>query len=303
MRRIGLYVIAAIVLALLPSHGSAEIGYCTIKGTVLDDSTGESIVGAVVSVRGTEFGGLTDSLGRFVIRNLPTGHLFLAFAHIDYFGRYVSSYIAEPYSTVVVDQRLRPRLAEIDQTIFGGRYHHGTIMGQIRDTETGKPVIGAVVRIPCSVLGATTDRDGRFRIGRVYPGTYILQVMHQDYRTVKVDNVEVIDGSTTVADQGLSEKKQSRERTKIGHYDILYKFGASLGGPLYSCEVIRVRTVFLEADLLSRVQGIPTMTIDLEKAKTYTFSWPWRWLDFDSILFGEPRITLPPERRPPTSRK
>jgi hypothetical protein len=53
---------------------------------------------------------------------------------------------------------------------------HGAIAGRVVDA-TGAPVVGASVAIadgsqPYPEIGAVTDASGRFRLGRLQPGSY-----------------------------------------------------------------------------------------------------------------------------------
>ena len=50
------------------------------------------------------------------------------------------------------------------------------LTGQVLDGETGNPLIGAHVFIAASLMGTTTDTDGRYRLARVPTGAHRLYV-------------------------------------------------------------------------------------------------------------------------------
>ncbi len=50
----------------------------------------------------------------------------------------------------------------------------GTIAGRVTDERSGVPVVGSVITVNGTRLGATTDGDGRYRIQGVAPGTQLL---------------------------------------------------------------------------------------------------------------------------------
>ncbi|SVD07072.1 uncharacterized protein METZ01_LOCUS359926, partial [marine metagenome] len=52
----------------------------------------------------------------------------------------------------------------------------GKVSGQILDTNTGEPLIGANVILQGTSLGAATDIDGYYHILNVPPGYYDLRV-------------------------------------------------------------------------------------------------------------------------------
>lgn len=76
----------------------------------------------------------------------------------------------------------------------------GVISGVVTDTETGLPLPGANVVIVGTMQGTVTDRNGRYRIPGVEPGTYDLRASFVGYLPQLVEDVQVADGQTTVID-------------------------------------------------------------------------------------------------------
>ncbi|RMD96325.1 MAG: TonB-dependent receptor, partial [Calditrichaeota bacterium] len=64
-------------------------------------------------------------------------------------------------------------------------------MGTVKDAETGEPLIGANVLIEGTQRGAATDKNGRYFILHVPPGTYNLRAQMIGYATVIKRNVTV----------------------------------------------------------------------------------------------------------------
>lgn len=72
MRRLYWFVIMGVVCAFHPLAAEAqERG--TVTGTVIDAATQQPLVGAQVSIVGTQIGTLTNQQGRFLIPNVPAG--------------------------------------------------------------------------------------------------------------------------------------------------------------------------------------------------------------------------------------
>ena len=68
-----------------PESGPAEAAALTIEGRVLDDKTGEPLVGASVVVDGTRKGAATDTDGRFAFTDVVAGDIRLTAVHMGYF--------------------------------------------------------------------------------------------------------------------------------------------------------------------------------------------------------------------------
>jgi len=78
----------------------------------------------------------------------------------------------------------------------------GTIIGEITDAETGEPLPGANIMVARTLLGASTDAGGRFKITRVPPGRHILNVSFIGYASGQM-RVEVWRDSIHVANLAL----------------------------------------------------------------------------------------------------
>ena len=83
--------------------------------------------------------------------------------------------------------------------------NYGTITGFAFDGKSQEPLIGVNVVVQRTVLGASTDRNGRFTIERIPAGTYSLKVSTMGYKTRTVDNVIVRSGKTTHLNISLEE--------------------------------------------------------------------------------------------------
>ncbi|MBD3170368.1 MAG: TonB-dependent receptor [candidate division Zixibacteria bacterium] len=76
----------------------------------------------------------------------------------------------------------------------------GSIEGKVYDAETGEPLPGASVLVKGTYLGAPTDFEGEYRIRKVNPGTFTLEITLIGYAKVIQTGVEVKEGETTIID-------------------------------------------------------------------------------------------------------
>ena len=63
---------------------SAQQGSGQIKGTITDATTGESLYGANITIKGTSLGAPSDIDGKFIINSVPSGLYTLKVSYIGY---------------------------------------------------------------------------------------------------------------------------------------------------------------------------------------------------------------------------
>jgi hypothetical protein len=77
---------------------------------------------------------------------------------------------------------------------------YGRVMGKIVHKETGEPLIGAVVLVEGTKLGAQADLDGNYLINNVPVGSHRLKVQAVGYATLIVEQVAVAAGQANKLD-------------------------------------------------------------------------------------------------------
>jgi iron complex outermembrane receptor protein len=74
------------------------------------------------------------------------------------------------------------------------------ISGIVKDSQTGDPLVGAVVEIPALQIGTTTDSDGFFLLDNIPVGSHELSISYIGYKTYRVlANVGKEDVRLTIA--------------------------------------------------------------------------------------------------------
>ncbi len=97
-----------------------------VRGTVIDDESGEPLPRASIRLEGTKYGGVSDNDGRYRISNIPTGSYTLVVTYIGFKEGRESVRIAGG-STIIVDITLE------SETIEGGEIVvRGSRSGQAR---------------------------------------------------------------------------------------------------------------------------------------------------------------------------
>jgi hypothetical protein len=79
----------------------------------------------------------------------------------------------------------------------------GKIAGIVRDAVTGEPIPGCNIVIIGSTIGAASDINGQYFIINITPGRYSVKASMVGYRSITVDNVQIIADLTTQIDFNL----------------------------------------------------------------------------------------------------
>jgi hypothetical protein len=163
-----------------------RVGTAVLKGRVVDGATGAGVPRARVTIQGAASGrppATTDGTGGFTFTNLPAGEVMLQVEK----STFLQARYPQPGRTlrssrgglVLVDGQV---LEDVTVPIF----HGCAILGRVLDVN-GDPVEFAqinVLRVPApgrsgrpTPRGGSQSNDlGEFRVGRLEPGTYLLQV-------------------------------------------------------------------------------------------------------------------------------
>ena len=73
----------------------------------------------------------------------------------------------------------------------------GKIIGQVKDAETGAPLIGANIQLMNTAQGTTSDLDGKYVILNVFPGMYTVRFSYIGYETMNKSGEYVSSDNTT----------------------------------------------------------------------------------------------------------
>lgn len=83
----------------------------------------------------------------------------------------------------------------------------GKISGTVADKKTGETIIGASVKVLGVNKAVATDVEGRYIIGGLMPGNYVLEVAYIGYSIKSITAIEVKDGNTTSVNVTLEESQ------------------------------------------------------------------------------------------------
>lgn len=141
----------------------------------------------------------------------------------------------------------------------------GTIAGSVVDASNNEPLIGATVAVVNTMLGTTTDLDGRFVLDKVAVGSVQLRISYVGYETKELAGVPVKAGEVTEVAVTLGESSATTlgevvvtadlKRENINALLIARKNSAVISDAI-SADMIRRSPDRNTGDVLRRVSGV-----------------------------------------------
>ncbi len=154
--------------SLICSYSFAQTG--TISGKVTDTNTGEEIIGANVSIQGTQVGSATDVQGSYSIPALKPGTYTLLISFITYKIHTVPDVVVEAGKITTINVSMLEDATELSEVVVQGTREINNDYSLINSIRESKLVVSGIsseqiVRIP--------DRDAAQIMQRV-PGVSIV---------------------------------------------------------------------------------------------------------------------------------
>jgi hypothetical protein len=193
-----------------------------ISGIVYDEVTGFPVGGVRVELVEVD-GGTTvarttaDEEGRFAL-TLGPGHYWLVASRAGYASSPPREVLWDEDSreAVGIFLRIRPLDSEAVaiQSQKGNEGGVAQLLGRIVDHDTGRPILGAEVKLGASGLSTQTDRNGMFAFSEVPPGQELVLIRHLAYGE-EVRALEVEGGGTYRLDGRLSPEPIELEGIEV----------------------------------------------------------------------------------------
>ncbi len=166
----------------------------TIRGTVIDDATGEELIGATAVIVNTQQGVATDIDGKFTFDKLAPGSYNLQFSYVSYSNQTVENIEVKPGQTTLLNIRLKSEDLGLEEIVVEAR--------QIKDNEAAlltlqKKSNVVLDGLSASAFAKTGDADVASAIKRVTGvsvegGKYIyVRGLGDRYSKTALNNAEI----------------------------------------------------------------------------------------------------------------
>ena len=165
--------------------------YGTVSGTIIDESTGEELVGAVVQIESINAGAATDVFGKFKIEKVPAGNYEISVSYISYQSKKVNAVAVSHGQTIALEISLNSTPLEtntVDIVEYRMTNTEAAVLMEMRDVK------GVANGIGSAQIAKSQDRDAS-EVARRIPGVtvvdnrfVIVRGLSERYNAVMINN-------------------------------------------------------------------------------------------------------------------
>ena len=170
----------------------------TIKGNVREHKNKTAIVGAAVFIEGTSYGTVSDTIGDYVLENIPPGKYEVVVRALGYVGTDEDISIKEKSDVIVQNFSLKEKLITLNESVITARANN-ELETTARAAE--KNAANLVNVISAQAIDQSTDRTAADVLQRVSgmslirdqgEGRYVvMRGLAQQYNNTLVDGIKI----------------------------------------------------------------------------------------------------------------
>ncbi len=174
MKRVAILLMLAFYgTALIKADEGGERMTQTLMGSVLDEITGQPLIGATVVLSGSDpvIGTITNERGFFMLKNVPLGRQAIEVSYVGYNKTILPNLLVVSGKETVVEVRLEEKPYDIeDVTVKPHKNKEGTINDNaivsartfsVEETERFAGSLGDPARMVANYAGVMTQNDSR----------------------------------------------------------------------------------------------------------------------------------------------
>ncbi len=135
-----------------------------ISGRVIDRKTGEPLIGANVTVKGTAVGAATDLDGYYYISGLPSGNYQLMVSYVGYETQHISNAVVTGSDLYPLNIALRPAVMNMNEVLVEARANSGSDAYLLAEREKSDKIQDGVSAEQMSRAGDGNAADAVRRI-------------------------------------------------------------------------------------------------------------------------------------------
>jgi outer membrane receptor protein involved in Fe transport len=185
-------LVFAVLLSLLASFSFAQSGI--VRGTVIDDATGETIIGANVVIAGTSTGTATDLDGQFSIETAP-GVYELAITYISYQTLTISKVVLKPDEVTLLGEiRLKEDQVNLGEVIVTAEAIKTTEIALLTVKKKSAVMMDGISSAKMEMIGDATAVEAAKRVTgvSVEDGKYVyVRGLGDRYSKTTLNNMDI----------------------------------------------------------------------------------------------------------------
>ena len=165
--------------------------YGTVSGRIIDESTGEELVGAVVQIESINAGAATDIFGKFKIEKVPVGNYQLSVSYISYQSKKIDAISVALGTTATLEITLNSTPLETNTVDIVEYRLTNTEAAVLMEMQEAKGVVNG---IGSAQIAKSQDRDAS-EVARRIPGVtvvdnrfVIVRGLSERYNAVMINN-------------------------------------------------------------------------------------------------------------------
>jgi len=127
------FLLSSILLALITISANSQTLTQTVRGTIIDTDSKLPIVGAGVTIPGTNpiIGAITDIDGTFRLENIPIGRINLQLSYMGYEGQTIQDIVVNSGKEVVLDLTMQESVIKMDEVVVNGHKSKGVAINDM----------------------------------------------------------------------------------------------------------------------------------------------------------------------------
>ena len=165
------YILVCLPLVVLLNCKSINAQFGTIKGTLTDEESGESLIGANILLEGTTLGASSDIDGNYLIEGVKTGLYTLKISYVGYQAEVIFGILIKERETITISKKLRLNAKELVGANIIARRITNTENAVLAEMRGAEQVTNGV---SSQQIAKTQDRSATDVIRRI-PGISIVE--------------------------------------------------------------------------------------------------------------------------------
>ena len=136
------FLILTVFIVFQAESNAAETGI--IKGEVVDQTTGDPLIGARIFVKGTKKGAVANYDGTYRIIDVPVGEYTLQFSYVGYQKTDVTNVVVKPDDVAIIDVSLAEESVTSDEIVVTAKKIQETGAALLKERQKAEAVSDAI---------------------------------------------------------------------------------------------------------------------------------------------------------------